>query len=347
MERGHAVSASAAHELFLRRFGRRPAVIASAPGRVNLIGEHIDYNGGEVLPIAIACRTAVAVAPAPAGRRSTVVSAGQWREGELSVREVARAEQWWDYVAGVARELVRAGVPLPDVDVAVWSDVPTGAGLSSSAALEVASALALLAVVPHAMALRDVALLGARAEREFVGVASGVMDQYASALGRAGHALHVWCDSGDVEHVPADEAVLIFDTGVPRGLRASAFNERRAECDAALARLRRVARSLPNLAAARAEHVEAAHLPPPLDRRVRHVLSENARVQRAVEALRRDGRLPGALLTASHESLRADYECSTPELDWFVEHATACSGVTGAPVSYTQLRAHETPRQVV
>ncbi|HEX6965710.1 MAG TPA: galactokinase [Gemmatimonadaceae bacterium] len=323
-------SGGQARALFHRHFGDEPLVVASAPGRVNLIGEHIDYNGGAVLPIAIAQRTTVAVAPARARGRSTVVSSARSEAGVFETRSPRRTGAWWDYVAGVVHELARMGVAVPDVDVAIHGDVPLGAGLSSSAALEVASTMALLALAQHELPPRDVALLGVRVEGEFVGVATGIMDQCASALARAGHALHLECDTTASELVPMTDAVLIFDTGVARALRDSAFNARRAECEAALARLRRIDPGLSHLAAATPEMVRDADLPSPLDRRARHVVSETERVRSTVAALRRTGTLPGELLCASHESLRADYECSCPELDWFATHAMRHEGVTGA-----------------
>lgn len=258
------------------------------------------------------------------------MSATQHHAGSFTMRTPARAGAWWDYIAGVAHEVSALGIATPEIDVAVWSDVPSGAGLSSSAALEVACTLALLALVERELPPRDVALLGARAESGFVGVATGIMDQCASALASAGCALHLRCDTMESELVPMPDTVLIFDTGVTRALRDSAFNQRRAECQQALELLRRVYPTLPHLAGATPEQLALAHLPPLLDRRARHVVSETRRVRLAVDALRGGRSLPGELLAASHDSLRRDYECSSPELDWFVTHAMSCAGVTGA-----------------
>ena len=205
--------------LFDATYDGAPAVIASAPGRVNLIGEHTDYNGGEVLPIAIEQRTHVAVRP----------------KGRPTWRAISAA------------------------------------GLSSSAVLEVATALALVSLpgvrAPEraAPALDALARLSQRAEVEYVGVNSGIMDQFASALGARGQAVHVWCDTGTFEHVPMPDELLIFDTAVPRALRDSAYNTRRAECDAALATLQRLDPTLPNLAAAHSALLDAAELPAPLE----------------------------------------------------------------------------------
>lgn len=323
------MSAPEVRALFRERFGAEPAVVASAPGRVNLVGEHTDYNGGEVLPIGIGRRTWVAIGPAGAGERSRATSSTEPLAGQFDPR-AERSGGWWDYVVGTARELERAGVHLPPFNMAVTSDVPVGAGLSSSAALEVATATALLDLAGREMPPREVALVGQRAENDFVGVASGIMDQFASALAQDGHALHLWCDSLQTEQVRMRDTVLIFDTGVKRGLRDSAFNQRRAECEQALALLRRSWPELPNLAAASPEQVRAADLPEPLGRRALHVTEETRRVGQTVRVLRDTGHLPGPLLLASHESLRTQYECSIPELDWFVARAMRADGVRGA-----------------
>ena len=316
-------------ELFERAFGGAPASVASAPARVNLIGEHTDYNGGEVLPIAIARRTYVALRPngSDAWRAG---SATQTRPGSFDARTPERSGEWWDYVAGVVARLVSVGAPAPACDVAVWSDVPAGAGLSSSAALEVAVGTAISGLTAAGRTAPDVATDAWHAEVEFVGVQCGIMDQFASALARRRHALHVWCDTAEVEHVPMPDAVLIFDTAVPRSLRSSAFNARRAECEQALALLRRRHPELPHLAAAEPGQVLQARLPEPLASRALHVSEETRRVRRVVGALGEGREMPGDLLLASHKSLRDLYECSSPELDWFVDHAMARPGVRGA-----------------
>lgn len=323
--------ADPAATLFRERYGASPTVIASAPGRVNLIGEHLDYNGGEVLPIAIERRTVVALRPIP-GEESLASSATQEESGRFPARSAEPSGRWWDYVAGTARELAGRGVAVPAAELAVASDVPTGAGLSSSAALEMAAGLAYLAHAGEVeqFTLRALALVGQRVEAGFVGVASGIMDQFASALSEQGMALHLWCDTATFEHVPMRDAVLIFDTRVKRSLRSSAFNERRAECEQALAALRQLDPALPDLAHATLALLETARLPEPLASRARHVVTEMARVHDVVAALRETGTVPGQRLYESHESLRADYACSTPELDWFVEHAMRQDGVSGA-----------------
>ena len=178
------------------------------------------------------------------------VSATHATLGEFDVDAPRRSGEWWDYLAGVASSLPDA-VRLPrSIDIAVWSDVPEGAGLSSSAALEVAGAAAFCELAGERLEAIDLARASHRAETGFVGVASGIMDQFASALGAAGNALHLDCLTERYERVPFAEAILIFDTAVPRSLRGSAFNERRAECEEALRRLRELEPGLPALARA-------------------------------------------------------------------------------------------------
>jgi galactokinase len=325
--------AGSVRALFADRFGREPEVIASAPGRVNLIGEHTDYNGGEVLPIAIARRTWVA-----AGRRTDVgggpptlraVSGNQTTMGTAGLESPKRAGEWWDYLTGVAAPLVAASRPA-SLDLAVMSDVPAGAGLSSSAALEVSTALAVAGVLDHPLELEQAAMIAWRAETGFVGVACGIMDQFASALCRPGEALHLECDTARYDFAPFRDALLIFDTAIPRSLRTSHYNERRAECEEALRLLRERWPDLPTLAAAEPEQVLEAHLPSPLDGRALHVSRETRRVRDAVAALRAGGRISRELLVGSHESLRDLYDCSRPELDWVVERAISLPGVVGA-----------------
>lgn len=332
---GHITSSPASTEgvraLFEERYGREPDAIASAPGRVNLIGEHTDYNGGEVLPIAIASRTWVAAGLRPMGDGPTLraVSATEDGVGEAPLVSAARSGHWWDYPLGVAAPLMER-LPELGLDVAVASDVPTGAGLSSSAALEVATALSVSCVLGHHVGRRDAAMTAWRAETGFVGVECGIMDQFASALGSEGHALHIECDTAATSLVPFTDSVLIVDSGVRRSLRDSAFNQRRAECAEALRLLRVRWPSLGSLAEAEPAQVEEAALPEPLNRRALHVSRETRRVREAVALLRASRPLTRDLLVGSHDSLRDLYECSRPELDWLVERAAGLDGVRGA-----------------
>jgi galactokinase len=332
-----APDAESVRALFVSRFGSEPRVIASAPGRVNLIGEHTDYNGGEVLPIAISRRTYVAVArrddtDAPVLR---AVSSTEPHVGSVPLQDVAKSGHWWDYVLGVVEPLLREMVGARtlehlSLDVAVASDVPTGSGLSSSAALEVATALAVSELLEDRLTAHDAAMAAWRAETGFVGVACGIMDQFASAMAREGHALHIDCQTAHTDHAPFADSVLIFDTAVRRNLRTSEFNQRRAECVEALEVLRVHMPGLVSLAAVEPQQVIDAKLPEPLNRRALHVSQETRRVREAVALLRAGKALTRELLVGSHESLRDLYECSRPELDWLVERSIQLPGVRGA-----------------
>jgi len=319
-----------ATRLFRERFGAEPAAVASAPGRVNLLGEHVDYHGGHVLPVATAWRTAVAVGPAPGGfeaasEHGTPVR-GAWPP--------ARQGDWSDYAAGVAAEFLAAGtLRVAGLRLAVASDVPVGAGVSSSAALEVATAGALAALCGWRGAPRELALIAHRAETDFVGVPCGVMDQMASALTPAGSALLLDCRTLETSAVPVPLDLVLAESGESHTLRSGSYAERRREGDEALARIRVAAPAVAMLVdippAALAQLLPL--LPPPLDRRVRHVVNENQRTVLAAAALEAgDVATFGRLVDASHDSLRDLYECSTPRLDAIVTAARRLPGTLGA-----------------
>jgi galactokinase len=324
------MNASDARAYFRRIFGGDPDIIGSAPGRVNIIGEHTDYNGGQVLPIAIDRRTYVAVRARPDANRSRIVSHRESTVAEFDARGVVASGKWWDYMTGVCAAMGSAGARLPQFEAIVYTDVPVGSGLSSSAALEVATAISLGQIASEPQDMKKLALLSWHVETQFVGVASGVMDQFASALCLEGHALHLWCDTLETEQVTMPDAVLIFDTASPRELRASKFNQRRAECEEALAVLRLSRPSLLHLAAASLDEVRRADFSPRIRKRALHVVEENARVEKLVMQLMQTRTVAGELLYQSHESLRDNYECSTPELDWFVAAVRGKPGITGA-----------------
>jgi len=317
-------------DAFEAAFHSRPTFIAEAPGRVNLIGEHTDYNQGFVLPVAIDRRVRVAAAPRE-DRKVRVYSAqyearDEWRMD--APRRTGRAE-WRDYVRGVAWALLDARWDIKGADLAIVGDVPLGAGLSSSAALEVAVAGALCAASGIEIDRRELALLCQKAENQFVGVQCGIMDQFASALGKAGHAVLIDCRSLDVEQVPLPPAeqgvaLVIVDSRVPRRLSETAYNERRDECAEA-------ARLLGVGSLREADEEAAAGLSEPLSRRAGHVIRENVRVVDTVEALKGgDLDRAGKLMYQSHESLRDDFEVSRGELDRLVELARDVRGVLGA-----------------
>ena len=318
---------------FRERTGRDPDGVWAAPGRVNLIGEHTDYNDGFVLPAAID-RQVVAAAGRRDGGRLRAWSLQEAQPAELDLAGIGpgRVEGWAAYPAGVAWALGQAGVAVGGVDLVVDGNVPAGAGLSSSAALECATATALAELSGARLDPVALARVARRAENEVVGVPSGVMDQMASMLGRAGHALFLDTRSLDTEHVPlpleaAGLCLLVLDTRAGHRLVDGAYADRRAACEAAAATL-----GVPALRDATLEQVEAAAgaLGDPGFRRARHVVTENARVLEAVGLLRRgDLDRLGPLLAASHASLRDDYEVSSPELDTAVEAAVE-AGAVGA-----------------
>lgn len=328
-------------------FGSSAAGVASAPGRVNIIGEHLDYNGGWVLPVAIVRRVHVAWAP----RDDAILRVRSCAFGEttsIDLRRIGPAEAppWANYVAGCAWALQEAGYPVRGADLALWSDLPPGSGLSSSAAVEVAVLGALRAASGLTIPERELALAGQRAENGFVGVACGAMDQLAAALCRNGHALLIETDRLAVEQIPlplerGGVALVVVHTGLPRTLSGSEYNRRRRECDEAGRRIA-VVRGRPAgpLAGIHPDDLDAAaaELPEPLFRRARHVVTEQARVQEAVHLLRRaaDGDAAGAfaalgaLLDASHASLRDDFGVSCPELDLLCELSRRFDGTLGA-----------------
>jgi galactokinase len=314
---------------FTQRYGRMPEVVASSPGRVNLIGEHTDYNGGDVLPMAIAHRTYVAAAQSRTDK-TRALSLGAGAEGIFDASAPIKSDDWWDYVASVLWAFTKRGITVPQFDFAIASDVPMGAGLGSSGALGVAVASAINALVDAPLDVRGIAEVANEGERGFVGVSSGIMDQFASAFGREGHAILVHCDSREVEYVPFRDHVLIMDTGVRRELRFGGYNVRQRECTAALLWMRAAGVPASSLAMAPADVFTRVPFGEPLGSRARHVIEEQARVTEAVSALRKTGHLPGALLKASHESLRDLYECSCPELDFVVSGIAEYPGISGA-----------------
>ncbi|MBN1640452.1 MAG: galactokinase [Anaerolineae bacterium] len=326
----------ALREEYARQYGSAPEIVVRAPGRVNLIGEHTDYNDGYVFPIAI--DRSVLVAASARSDRTVRLYAADFGEGDrfsLDDIEHAPVHRWSNYQRGVAAVLQERGLPLPGLDVAVASDVPIGAGLSSSAALEVAMAVTWQALAGFALERTELALLCQRAENTFVGVNCGIMDQFISALGRKNAALLIDCRTLDYRpaFLPQDVSVVIMDTTVQRGLADSAYNTRRAECEEGV---RLLAAHLPGITALRDVPLDAfahhAHaLPENVRQRCRHVITENARVLEAIEALDRgDAPRFGGLMNASHVSLRDDYQVSCAELDTMVEAAWDAPGVFGA-----------------
>jgi galactokinase len=331
-----------ARRLFVERFGAAPAPrVALAPGRVNLIGEHTDYNDGYVLPMAIA-RTAVVVFRPRADRvlRGHAVAFDETRERALDGLAAPGGHDWLSYVAGVAWAFAAEGLRVPGLDVVVDGDVPLGAGLSSSAALEMATARALCAAGDVAWEPVRMARLGQRAENEYVGMNCGIMDQFAAAVSEEGTALLLDCRSLETRAVPvpADAAVVVMDTGARRALAGSAYNDRRAACERVVAHLRTLEPSVAALRDVNADLLERgrAGLEPTDYRRASHVVPENRRpVEMAGAFAAGDLAAAGRLMNDSHFSLRDLYEVSCEELDLITEIARrqiACFGarMTGA-----------------
>lgn len=322
-------------ERFERLYARTPRVYR-APGRVNLIGEHTDHNQGFVMPMAIDLSTRVAIALRE-DRRIVMCSENfaETIEFDLDEPVIHGSGSWSDYAHGVALILEQAGHQLRGAEMLIQSDVPVGAGLSSSAAIEVATGFALLDSSGLAVDRQELALLCQRAENEFVGMRCGPMDQFIACFGRTGHALMLDCRSLEYKllPLPGDLQVVVCNTLVKHELANSAYNARRADCEAGVrllaASLLHV-RSLRDVGVAELERLRP-QLPEAIYRRCRHVVGENARVIGAAAALeRRDMITFGELMRESHRSLRNDYEVSCLELDLMADLANQTEGVYGA-----------------
>ncbi|MEV1329074.1 galactokinase [Micromonospora costi] len=320
---------------FDREFGGSPAGRWAAPGRVNLIGEHTDYNDGFVLPFALPLRTVAAAGPQD-GARWTVWSelSGETIEfGADEVAEPARVTGWGAYVAGVVWALREAGHDVPGARLAIASDVPLGAGLSSSAALEAAVMTALVDLGGLDLPAERQPRLAQRAENHYVGAPTGIMDQSAAIRCRDGHALFLDCRSEEVEHIPFDLhgaglAMLVVDSRAPHRHADGEYAARRRSCEAAAAQLG--VRALRDVGVDQLDAALARLDDPETRRRARHVVTEDQRVLDTV-ALLRTGRVReiGPLLTASHVSMRDDFEITVPEIDTAVEAALE-AGALGA-----------------
>jgi galactokinase len=311
---------------FVAAFGAEPEGVWAAPGRVNLIGEHTDYNDGFVLPFALPHRTVVGASRLDSPRW-TVWS--EQTDEQISFDLSTRVTGWGAYVAGVVWVLREAGFDVPGAQLAITSDVPLGAGLSSSAALESAVITALVDLGGFDLPVDERPALAQKAENEYAGMPCGIMDQSASIRCRAGHALFLDCRSLDVEHIPFDVAtdglaVLVIDTRAPHRHVTGEYAQRRATCEEAARLL-----GVPALRDATLSAVSS--LPDEVvRRRARHVVTEDQRVLDTVELLR-SGRIReiGPLMTASHASMRDDFEITVPEVDTAVEAALS-AGAYGA-----------------
>ncbi len=330
-------------QTFRQRFGREPAHTALAPGRVNLLGEHVDFNDGFVLPAAIDRATYVAFSPADDAQRSTLVAADFAEEVSFTLENIpAKTDaqgnampEWALYPAGVAWALLDAGKKVASIDAVFASDVPRGAGLSSSASVEMAFALAWQALGGWSLPPMPRALLGQKAENQYVGVNCGSMDQFASACGVADSLLLLDCRSLEWQTLPVPEniAIVIADTSVRRKLTDGAYNQRRQACEEAV---RILSQQLPGIRALRDVSVEdfnrfCDQLPVLAEKRARHVVEEVRRTQQAIPLLEQ-GRIAefGQIMNECHTSLRDLYEVSIPELNTMVEIAQGLPGCLGA-----------------
>ena len=322
-------------QAFLEHFHGEPTHLVRAPGRVNLIGEHTDYNEGFVLPMAIDREVRITLRPR-ADRRVAVFSLDLNQSGEFDLDSLERGEGWLEYLKGVAHELQIANYKLEGWDGVITGDVPRGAGLSSSAAVEMVTARAFASVSRFEWDAMALARIGQRAENDWVGVNCGIMDQAVSAAAMAGHALFLDCRTLEYKHVPLpkDVAVVVLDTSTRRGLVGSAYNERREQCERAARWFG--ARALRDVSVK--ELKERGKKKDGLDgldalawKRAKHIITENERVLQAVKSMHNDDPVTlGRLFNESHASLRDDFEVTNDALNQIVEIAQGQSACYGA-----------------
>lgn len=319
-------------EAFRKQYGSAEGLrVHRAPGRVNVIGEHTDYNLGFVMPMALELATYVATTPSPVGKlRIYSEQQQELREWDADrVGAAKRAKHWSDYPIGVAVELTKLGFAIAPANLYIRSTVPEGSGLSSSAALEVSSALAFLN--GRTIDPLELARLCQRAEVQFVGMPCGIMDQYVSVFGQEHAAVKIDCRSLEREYVelPDEVSFLAVNSMVKHALGASAYRTRVEECAAAVEMIRKRYHSVASLRDVSVEQLEAVEklMPPVIARRARHVVTENDRVNAFVAA---DLELKGQLMVDSHRSLQHDYEVSSAELDFLVDTALGLDGVYGS-----------------
>lgn len=324
---------------FFKKYGNRNdnPVLFFSPGRVNLIGEHTDYNGGFVFPCALNYGTYLSIRKT-AGNIIKFSTLNFDNDEIVSIDGLFRktSQIWINYPLGVINEFLKRGIELSGMELMYWGDVPNGAGLSSSASIEMVTAVALNDVFSAGFKTIDMVKMSQKAENEFVGMNCGIMDQFAAGFGMKDHAIFLNCDTLEYENVPVilgNNALIITNTNKRRGLTDSKYNERRAECDRAVEYLRKY-KDIRNLGEIGADEIGLLekYIPDPVIRkRAKHVISENSRVTEAVNVLRgtRIDRF-GELMNLSHDSLRDDYEVTGNELDTLVYEARKLPGVIGS-----------------
>ncbi len=323
------------NSLFASRFGGEPTVALRSPGRVNLIGEHVDYNDGFVLPMAVSMQTDMVLRPRNDGK-VVLYSPIFDSQMEFSLDSLAKQHSWIDYAQAVAFVLENEGIALNGFEGVVWSNVPLASGLSSSASFEVAVALAFLELAKVGKSAAEVALLCQKAENQFIGVNCGIMDQMAVAACAKDHALLLDCRDLSMQQVPfqlKDHAIVVVDSEAPRELASSAYNARRAQCEQGLALLQKwypEAKSLRDISPDQLA-MHSGELPEEVAKRVAHVVGEIARTEEAVEALKAgDLAKFGRKMNESHASLRDLYEVTSFELDFLTDWARKQPGVLGS-----------------
>ncbi|MCD6169472.1 MAG: galactokinase [Candidatus Latescibacteria bacterium] len=320
---------------FLQLFGSKPELAVKAPGRVNLIGEHTDYNEGFVLPVAV--NRSIGIAARGRQDQQVFLYSLNFKEmASFSLNGFGKDGSWADYPKGVIHEYQKLGEYVSGFDAVVYGDIPLGAGLSSSAAFEVATAYLLAKLNRIEIEPEEMARLCQRAENLYVGVNCGIMDQFIAVLGKRGHALFLDCRDLSFQYasIPTDEvSVVVCDSGVRRGLSDSEYNLRRSQCEQGAKRLATVlpgAKALRDISLEQFEEHQGL-LPDGMRKMCRHVISENWRVKEAVVALRRGDVVRfGQLMNLSHQSLRDEFQVSCRELDLLVEIARSVDGVLGA-----------------
>jgi galactokinase len=326
-------------EKFYEKYGNRndKPVLFFSPGRVNLIGEHTDYNGGFVFPCALNYGTYLLIRKAKGNTlKFSTINFNDDSEAEIKGLFLNTGKKWINYPLGVINEFIKKGVKLSGLEFLYYGDVPNGAGLSSSASIEMVTSVALNEFFNAALSTLDLVRMSQKAENEFVGMNCGIMDQFAVGFGKKDHAIFLNCDTLSYENVPlilTDCSLIITNTNKRRGLTDSKYNERRSECDKAveLLQLYKPIRNLSELNNGEINILEKYIKDPVIRKRAKHVISENSRVIEAVSALKKNNiKRFGELMNQSHDSLKDDYEVTGIELDTLVYEGRKLPGVIGS-----------------